>query len=212
MHFIFLRHTMIRITLVLFFVLSAAQGLSQGLQVLISEEKTGRRIVLMAENMTNDTLNVFFMVNAEGFRKSASKPVIKDIPPKTKVSMITLIELEDVPSRYTYDLIVNKEKRNLNFTYEKQAKDIQKLIEGKLVLFAMNNCEKCEQLAQHLQERRIAHRMFNITEDAILYNQFMQLIERDLKEETRIRFPVIWNKDRVIFGYDTLESILLELQ
>ncbi|MBZ0326898.1 MAG: hypothetical protein K8F54_04790 [Altibacter sp.] len=203
---------MIRILLILFFVLITAEGICQGLQVMVSEKKTGRRIVLMAENMTNDTLNVFFMVNADGYRKSASKPVIKDIPPKAKVPMVTLIELTDVPSQYTYDLIINKEKRNLNFTYEKQAKDIQKFIEGRIVVFATNTCEKCDVLAQRLQEKRISHRVHNITEDAILYNQFMRLIERDLKEETRIRFPVIWNKDRVIFGYDDLEAILIELQ
>ena len=203
---------MIRILLILFFVLITAEGICQGLQVMVSEKKTGRRIVLMAENMTNDTLNVFFMVNADGYRKSASKPVIKDIPPKAKVPMVTLIELTDVPSQYTYDLIINKEKRNLNFTYEKQAKDIQKFIEGRIVVFATNTCEKCDVLAQRLQEKRISHRVLNITEDAILYNQFMRLIERDLKEETRIRFPVIWNKDRVIFGYDDLEAILIELQ
>jgi glutaredoxin-related protein len=191
--------------------LIGSSGFCQGLQVLISEKKKGRRIVLMAENMTNDTLNVFFMVNADGYRRSASKPVIKDIPPKTKLPMITLIELQDVPSQYTYDLIINKEKRNLNFTYEKQAKDIQKLIEGKLVIFTTSSCEKCELLAQDLQKKRISHRVLNITEDAILYNQFMRLIERDLTEETRIRFPVIWNKDRVIFGYDVLEIILTEL-
>lgn len=202
---------MIRILLILFFVFIAAEGICQGLQVMVSEEKSGRRIVLMAENMTNDTLNVFFMVNADGYRKSASKPVIKDIPPKAKVPMVTLIELTDVPSQYTYDLIINKEKRNLNFTYEKQAKDIQKFVEGKIVLFATNTCEKCVELAQQLQEKRISHRVLNITEDAILYNQFMRLIERDLKEETRIRFPVIWNKDRVIFGYDDLEKILIEI-
>lgn len=202
---------MIRILLILFFVFIAAEGICQGLQVMVSEEKSGRRIVLMAENMTNDTLNVFFMVNADGYRKSASKPVIKDIPPKAKVPMVTLIELTDVPSQYTYDLIINKEKRNLNFTYEKQAKDIQKFVEGKIVLFATNTCEKCDVLAQRLQEKRISHRVLNITEDAILYNQFMRLIERDLTEETRIRFPVIWNKDRVIFGYDDLEKILIEI-
>jgi len=86
------------------------------------------------------------------------------------------------------------------------------LIEGKIVIFATSTCEKCDALVQQLQEKRISHRVLNITEDAILYNQFMRLIERDLKEETRIRFPVIWNKDRVIFGYDEMETILLELQ
>ena len=105
---------------------------------------------------------------------------------------------------YTYDLIINEEKRNVNFTYEKQAKDIKKMIKGKRVLFTKNNCEKCDELATVLKDNRISHRVFDITEDAILYNQFMRLIERSLTEETKIRFPVIWNKDHVIFGYNDL--------
>ncbi|NNM09630.1 MAG: hypothetical protein HKO61_10680, partial [Flavobacteriaceae bacterium] len=55
--------------------------MSQGLKVLIKEQKSGKRLVLVAENKTQDTLNVFLMVNAEGYRRSASKPVIKNIPP-----------------------------------------------------------------------------------------------------------------------------------
>ncbi len=203
---------MLRKILFTFLAFLSFQMYAQELQVLISEKKSGKRIVLFAENRTTDTLNVFFMVNAEGYRKSASKPVIKDIPPKAKVPMITLIELTDTPSRYTYDLIINKEKRNVNFTYEKQAKDIKKMIKGKRVLFTKNNCEKCDELATTLKDNRISHRVFDITEDAILYNQFMRLIERSLTEETKIRFPVIWNKDHVIFGYNDLETIVKEIQ
>jgi glutaredoxin len=197
--------------LLVLIVFIAAKSSCQELQVLISEKKTRNRIVLYAENKTEDTLNVFFMVNAEGYRKSASKPVIKNIAPGDKVPMATLIELKDQPSRYTYDLIIDKSENNLHFTYEKQAKDIRKLIEGKLVIFSMDNCAKCLSLSNYLTEQRIAHRIFDITDDAILYNQFMQLIERDLTNETRIRFPVIWNKNTVIFGYDTLEDIKSQL-
>ncbi|PKA83697.1 glutaredoxin [Ulvibacter sp. MAR_2010_11] len=199
------------ITLLFFSLLFSFSGICQGLQVLISEEKQGKRIVLMAENKTKDTLNVFFMVNAEGYRKSASKPVIKNLPPLSKTPMLTLVELNGVASQYTYDLIINKEERNLNFTYEKQAVDIEKLIEGKLVLFATSKCEKCDALASRLKDDRIQHRVLDVTEDAILYNQFMRLIERQLTEQTKIRFPVIWNKNHVIFGYDDLETILFEL-
>lgn len=197
--------------LLLILVFISTKGFCQNLQVLISEEKTGNRTILYAENKTADTLNVFFMVNAEGYRKSASKPVIKNIAPGEKEPMATLIELKDEPSRYTYDLIINKSETDIHFTYDKQAKDIRKLIEGKLVIFSMEKCSKCLSLSNYLTEQRIAHRIFDITDDAILYNQFMQLIERELTNETRIRFPVIWNKNAVIFGFDTLEDITPQL-
>ena len=70
---------MLRKILFTFLAFSSFQMYCQELKVLISEKKSGKRIVLFAENRTTDTLNVFFMVNAEGYRKSASKPVIKDI-------------------------------------------------------------------------------------------------------------------------------------
>jgi len=106
-------------------------------------KKTGKRIVLVAENLTQDTLNVFLMVNAQGYRKSASKPVIKNIPPKAQVPMITLIELANHEYMYTYDLIVNEQENNINLSFDSQIKDIQKNIEGKLVLFSTPDCEKC---------------------------------------------------------------------
>jgi len=194
------------------FILCSIQCFSQDLKVLITEEKKGKRVVLFAENKTTDTLNVFLLVNAEGYRKSASKPVIKDIPPLTKVPMITLIELRKEQLRYTFDLIVNEEKMDLSFNSEKQAKDINKIISGRLVIFSLPNCEKCDEISNRLTEERIQHKVFNIKEDAIIYRQFVAFIERDLTKEIHIRFPVIWNKDHVIFGYDRLEEIIMQLQ
>ncbi len=194
-----------------FLVIVTFQSYSQDLKVLISEKKSGKRLVLFAENKTKDTVQVFLMVNAEGYRKSASKPVIKKIAPNKKVPMITLIELKDVPSQYTYDLIINEGETDIAISYEKQAKDIEKNILGKLVMFSTTDCEKCSLLSTLLTRDRINHRVFNITENPVIYRQFMAFIERQLTEETKIRFPVIWNKDRVIFGYDDLEVILKEL-
>jgi glutaredoxin len=189
-------------------ILLSVQSFSQDIKVLITEEKNGKRVVLFAENKTTDTLNVFLLVNAEGYRKSASKPVIKDIPPLSRIPMITLIELREEQLRYTFDLIVNEEKRDLTFYAEKQAKDITRIISGRLVIFSLPNCEKCDSLSNRLTEQRLTHKVFNIKEDAIIYRQFMALIERDLTQEIHIRFPVIWNKDHVIFGYDDIDEII----
>lgn len=201
---------MIHKFLIAFLLLYSCQLFSQELQVLITEKKKGKRVVLYAENRTQDTLNVFLLVNADGYRKSASKPVLKNIAPKTKVPMITLIELSESPM-YTYDLIVNEEEFDLNFTYEKQATDIEKIIEGRLVIFSMPNCDKCNLLAATLENKRTPHKVFDITENAVIYSQFMAFIERSLTVETKIQFPVIWNKDHTIFGYDDLELLLNEL-
>ena len=185
---------------------------SQDSRVTLSEKKTGKRTVLVAENTTKDTLNVFLMVISEGYRRSADRPIIENIPPLTKVPMITLIELASEPSSYTYEFIINDQERDLNFTLENKEKDIENVIRGRLVLFTMSGCEKCELLSSELKNKDLAHRVFSINDDPLLYKQFMAFVNDDLTKDTRIKFPVIWNKDHTIFGYNTIEDILKELQ
>jgi len=203
---------MIRKILIIIVIFNCQQLLSQGLKVLITEEKKGRRVELIAENKTTDTLNVFLVVNAEGYRRSASKPVIKDIPPLARVPMMTLIELDGVESQYTFEMVVNDKGSEINYSEEAPERDIERVIKGQLVIFSADDCSKCGLLSRILTEKRIQHRMFNITEDAVLYGQFMTYIERRLNGETKIVFPIIWNKDEVIFGYDKIEVILEQLQ
>lgn len=203
---------MARKIIIVLFILIGSKGFSQGLKILISEVKTGKRVELFAENKTQDTLNVFLMVNAEGYRRSASKPVIKNIAPGAKVYMITLIELAGEESRYTFEMIVNDKESDINFSYDEPERDIERVIKGQLVIFSSDGCRKCTLLSELLDAQRIQHRIFNINEDAVLYGQFMSFIERRLTVETKIRFPVIWNKDDVIFGYDNVEDILRVLE
>ncbi len=132
-----------KIILVVFVVLSNTLY-SQGLDVIISEEKKGKRIVLFAENTTADSLNIFLLVKAEGYRKSASKPVVMNLAPRSRVPVVTLIELDGSPSQYTYDLVVNREKRDVSLATKNQAKDLVSLISNRIVLFTVHECEKCE--------------------------------------------------------------------
>ena len=191
-------------------ILSSYACQSQGLKVLITEEKKGKRVQLFAENKTADTLNVLLTVNGEGYRRSALKPVVKDIPPYDKVEMITLIELADVPSQYTFDMMIN-EKGTINAEeYNDKERDIERVILDKLVLFTVADCERCEALITALEEKRIALRTFDIHEDKKIFAQFMSYIERDLTVDTKIAYPIIWNRDRVIFGYDSL-NVMVEI-
>ena len=152
----------------------------------------------MAENTTADTFERILMVFAEGYRRSADKPILKDIP-FSKVPMTTLIELFRYSSSYTYDLIVNENRDNsVSVTYEKQVVDIENVLKGKIVIFSISNCEKCEKLVALLESERVNFRNFNLDEDPSLYRQFMNFINNELKENTQIRFPVIWNKTYTI--------------
>jgi len=103
--------------LIIFLLFFSVTIYSQDRRVILSEKKTNKRIILFAENTTKDTLNIFFIVTSEGYRKSASKPIIKNILPESKIALITLIELDNKPSSYTYELIINEQENNLSFSF-----------------------------------------------------------------------------------------------
>ncbi len=185
---------------------------SQDERIILSEKEQGKRIVLMAENTTKDTLNVFLMVTSEGYRRSADRPVIKNIPPSGKTPMITLIEMSGVPSTYDYTLVVNDMENDLNFSRQKRDINIEKVVLGKLVLFTTEGCKKCDALSVALEAKNIAHRSFDISKDPALYDQFILFIQKKQPEKIVIRLPMIWNKDYTVFGYDNLEKILKKLK
>ncbi|MEM7087414.1 MAG: glutaredoxin [Bacteroidota bacterium] len=197
--------------IIILLCLFSSQLYAQAEKILITEKKRGKRVVLEAENVTSDTLNVFFMVNSNGYRRSADKPILKDIPPQTKVKMMTLIELTNVESNYTYELILNDKNKPKATDYNNKIVDIENVIKGRLVVFTTRNCEKCKNLLSQLSLKHVPYQSFDIATEPLRYRQFMKHIEGELTGETRISFPIIWNKDHTIFGYDVLETILEKL-
>lgn len=199
---------------VIIFILlfTTAFGYAQKEKVIVTEKKQGKRITLYAENTTKDTLSVFIMLTAQGYRRSADRPVVMNLPPKKKVNVMTLIEMEDQESSYTYNVIVNKKlDKVIPIDPEKEVADIETVIKGKIVIFSKTDCSKCETLSAFLYKEQLNHRVFHIEENPKVYRQFMNFIDNELKEDTQIRFPVIWNKTYTIFGYDELEEIVMEI-
>lgn len=185
---------------------------AQDSRILVSEKKQGKRIVFSAENTTQDTLNVFFMVRSEGYRRSADRPTIKFINPGESVQLITLIELTNVPSTYDYVLVVNDEDYTLDLTNKKETIDIEKQISNRIVLFTEESCDKCHLLHTELNENRIEHQVFDINKDRELYLQFIAFIEKKFPELQAMRLPAIWNKDELLFGWDQLDKIITKLK
>jgi glutaredoxin len=197
--------------IIILLCLFSFQLFAQGEKILISEKKRGKRVVLQAENVTSDTLNVFFMVKSDGYRRSADKPMLKDIPPHSKIKMMTLIELSNVESTYTYELIVNDKDGVKEADYVNKIIDIENVFKGKLVIFTLRNCEKCKMLLSQLSLKHIPYQSYDIAKEPLRYRQFMKYVEDELTGTTRITFPVIWNKDHPIFGYDDLSNLLVAL-
>lgn len=202
-----------RLGIFLLLFLIATIAFSQDNRVTILEEKQGKRLLIKAQNTTQDSLSVFLRIVANGYRRSADKPILKIVPPNTTIVMTTLIAINDVPSRYTYDLIVNENlDTQVDLSYKPSVISIKDQIGGRLLLFTKNSCQKCELLGTLLTGQRIQHQTFNIDEDPVLYQQLMKLLGEPTQNNQKIRFPVIWNKDHTIFGYDDLNEILNKLQ
>ena len=202
----------LKILLTFSLITLALNAFAQDSRILVSEKKQGKRIVFSAENITQDTLNVFFMVRSEGYRRSADRPTIKFINPGETIQLITLIELTNVPSSYDYTLVVNDEDYSLDLTNKKNTIDIEKQISNKVVLFTEETCEKCQLLHTELDLNRIDHQVFDITKDPELYQQFIAFIEKKHPEVQAMRLPAIWNKDELLFGWDQLDEIITKLK
>ncbi|MEZ4778765.1 MAG: glutaredoxin domain-containing protein [Flavobacteriaceae bacterium] len=198
--------------IILILLFTTTFSLAQKEKIIVTEKKQGKRITLFAENTTKDTLNVFIMLTAQGYRRSADRPVVMNIPPKKKVNVMTLIEMDDQESSYTYNVIVNEKQKNaIAIDPVKEVADIETILKGKLVIFSKTDCPKCETLSAFLYKEQLNHRVFNIDEDPKLYRQFMNFIDKELQETTKIRFPIIWNKTYTIFGFDNLEQVVTEI-
>lgn len=185
---------------------------AQDSRIKISEKKQGKRLVFTAKNVSQDTLNVFFMVRSEGYRRSADRPTIKFINPGESVNLITLIELTNVPSSYDYTLVVNDDDYTLDLTNKKSTIDIEKQITDRVVLFTEETCEKCQLLHTELDVNKINHQVFDIAKDPELYKQFVTFIQKRYPELQAMRLPVIWNKDELLFGWDQLDQVIDKLK
>ncbi len=90
--------------------------------VRLVEEKQKKRTIIYVQNDTDTDKSVFLKVNPTGYRRSAQRPIIKNIPAKGKIQMLILIPLTDVESYYTYNLVVNEELETMDVKHDKSLK------------------------------------------------------------------------------------------
>jgi len=176
-------------TLLLFFSFAV---FSQEKSVFLIEEKLKKSTIVYVQNDTDTNQSVFLKINPIGYRRSAQKPIIKNIPAKGKIQMTTLIPLADQESSYTYDLIVNKELENIDVKRQKsKSKEVppQTVSKYKLFVFTAQNCKRCDSLKHKLNDKKI------------------KFLEVNIDGKNNLLSPVFWRK-RLEEGY-TRENIKL---
>ncbi len=122
--------------ILLLFVFFGSTLLAQNEKIIISEIRMGKKVILEAENITADTLHIFLIIHATGYRRSADRPVPKILPPFSKESIITLIELDPEHANYTYEVIIKDEvTHGKDFVDKEDVIDVENFLKDKIVVF-----------------------------------------------------------------------------
>lgn len=175
--------------------------------VELIEVKQPKRWMLYAQNNTDIEHEAFLIVQGEGFRRSADRPVIKKIPPNSKVLMITLIPIKGATPTYTK--IFTFEEQLQTITKRKGANrpeyvNIRPLRPDELTVFVAADCPKCDILMDHLSSNHIKHRVLTL-ETHNKVQQFMFDKIHDLTpESTMLALPAILYKGK---QYHTIYNI-----
>jgi|GEM_PF-523304 len=203
------------ISTLIFCVATSTIGLTaQEKAVVLMEEKLPKRTVLFAKNNTDQEKNIFLKVNPTGYRRSSSRPIIKTIPARSRVAMITLIPLKDVKASYTYNLIINEEEKAMTVDYsqgEKKQANVADIMENELVIFIKDHCEQCKKLTRMLQEYHVKFRMINVNDRNRFYEYFWNRLEKDGYKKNTVSAPVVVDKGTLRYPITDLESLTKEL-
>lgn len=179
--------------------------------VELIEDKQPKRWTLYAQNNTDIEQEAFLMVKGEGFRRSADRPIIKKIPPNSKVVMIILIPLKGATPTYTKI-----------FTFEEQLQTIKKRKgEGQkervnllpvnpeqLTLFVEDDCEKCTYLTEYLKRERIKHRALDIKKNSAVVDMMWSHLKDSVSGRELIKLPVIMHKEDMYFDIISMEHFI----
>ena len=130
------------------------------------EDKQPKRWLLYAQNNTDEEQEAFLIVQGEGFRRSADRPVIKKLPPNSKVLMITLIPLRGVEPTYTKIFTYENELQDISSRKGENREEfvnIRPLKNDELTVFTEPDCEKCKLLTDFLNTNHYKYRVLDVS-------------------------------------------------
>lgn len=187
--------------LVTFFVGFLGNTFAQQNGVTIIEKKLPKRHLLYAKNEAGAPRSVFLKVDAKGYRRRADRPLIKVVPPKSEVLMLTLIPLRDTVSSYTYLHVVNTEQTDLGVIREKvpvESLGVNEFIETRNLIFTKDGCKKCDYLINILQQQRKKFREVKIKEKDWAYKYTLRYLDNRGQKLDTIALPMALLKGKVI--------------
>lgn len=175
--------------------------------VELIEEKQPKRWNLYAQNNTDVEHEAFLIVQGEGFRRSADRPVIKKVPPNSRVLMITLIPIKGATPTYTKIFTFEEQLQTISRRKgdnRTEYVNIRPLRPNEFTIFIASECPKCDILINHLNSNHIKHRVLTL-ETHNKVQQFMFDKIQDLTpKNTFLALPAILFEGK---HYHTIYSI-----
>ena len=179
--------------------------------VELIEDKKAKRWNMYAQNNTDEEQEAFLMVQGKGFRRSATRPIIKKIPPNAKVLMATLIPFAGVTP--TYEVI---------FTYESQLQTIEKkkvdtrekrdpfrpLNHNELTIFIEPDCEKCTYLINYLNKNHIKYRKVNVLKSGKMFDFMWKNLDGRIPNSDVVKLPVIMENNEVYHNIPNMKHFI----
>lgn len=180
-------------------------------QVRLIEDVQKKRTTIYVQNDTDIDKSVFLKINPIGYRRSAQRPVIKNIPAKSKVQMIILIPLTDVASSYTYNLIVNEELQNMEVDRTKGPKKeapLSSILKSEIIIFTKESCEKCQLLITKLQLDHVKFREININSKNRYINYLWKLLNDKGYNKTTAQLPLSLKQGELIHPIGNIDDFV----
>ncbi|AXT53317.1 hypothetical protein D1818_21730 [Aquimarina sp. BL5] len=180
-------------------------------QVRLIEDVQKKRTTIYVQNDTDIDKSVFLKINPIGYRRSAQRPVIKNIPAKSKVQMIILIPLTDVASSYTYNLIVNEELQNMEVDRTKGPKKeapLSSILKSEIIIFTKEGCEKCQLLITKLQLDHVKFREININSKNRYINYLWKLLNDKGYNKTTAQLPLSLKQGELIHPIGNIDDFV----
>lgn len=179
--------------------------------VELIEEKQPKRWLLYAQNNTDQEQEAFLIVQGEGFRRSADRPVIKKIPPNEKVLMITLIPLRGATPTYTKIFNYNNKLQSIS---KRKGEDdeayvnIRPIIASEFTVFTEDNCDKCEVLINYLNDNHLKYRTLVVSKHKKVADFMFKHLNSDGHNGGKVGLPVIMHKGKKSYDIEDIDAFI----
>ena len=179
--------------------------------VILVEDKKSKRWDLYAQNNTAIEQQAFLLIQGEGFRRSADRPVIKKIPPHSKVLMITLIPLKGVTPTYTKIFTFEEQLQTISKRKGEDQKEHVNLLPvqpEELTIFIEKDCKKCDYLIKYLNKNRIKHRKLDVKKNDAVFDMMWSHLRDSISGGVVVKLPILMKRKKMYFDIFNMEHFI----